>query len=295
MAPSTGIDRWEELLRDDPRARRWRLKLSVRRTALVLLCLVPAVLLAACSSSSTQAVGQRPTTSAAADATPLDTPGASPVSTSTPVSQAQQAVVPVAGTAPPVVPPTVVLALIEQRKTGELADVTFLVGEGSEATFTVQEQLSILPLPNDAVVRTSAVSGELHLDGRPSVINIDLHQLSSDQRQRDRYVRERMFPNDPIASFTVAELDQLPEGFTEGETVTGLVTGLLTLRGITMPLSFEVEARDDGDVLFVLGRTTFTWSDFEMRPPNIAGRIQVTDEVSVEILMAARPYHKPGG
>ena len=183
---------------------------------------------------------------------------------------------------------------MEQRKTGDLEDITFVIGEGSEATFTVEEQLSRLPLPNDAVVRTTAISGELHLDGRPSVIRIDLHQLSSDQRLRDRYVRDRMFPNDPIATFAVTELGQLPDGFTDGETVTGPVTGLLTLRGITVPLSFELEARDDEDVLFGLGRTTFTWSDFEMRPPNIAGRIQVKDEVTVEILLAARPFIQPG-
>ena len=194
----------------------------------------------------------------------------------------------------PTLPPTVALELMEQRKTGELADITFLVGEGSEATFTVREKLSILPLPNDAVVRTSAVSGEIHLDGRPSVIQIDLHQLSSDQPRRDRYVRQRMFPNDPIASFAVADLGQLPEGFTEGETVTGPVTGVLTLRRITVPLSFAVEGRDDGDILFILGLTSFTWSDFEMRAPSIAGRIQVTDEVTVEVLLAARPFLQTG-
>lgn len=272
-----------------------RFKLSFR-TALVLLFLVPAVLLAACASPATPAVGQTPTAGVTAVATSLDTPSTSPLATSTPVPQVPHTIVPVPGTALPVTPPTAALVLMEQRKTGKLTDVTFLVGEGSEATFTVREKLSRLPLPNDAVVRTSAISGEIHLDGRPSVIQIDLHQLSSDQRLRDRYVRERMFPNDPIASFAVADLGQLPEGFTEGETVTGLITGFLTLRGITVPLSFEVEGRDDGDVLFILGRTSFTWSDFEMRPPNIAGRmqVQVQDEVKVEILLAARPFLQPG-
>ena len=144
------------------------------------------------------------------------------------------------------------------------------------------------------MVRTSAISGEIHLDGLPSVIHIDLHQLSSDQQLRDRYIRQRMFPNDPTASFAVVDFGQLPEGFTEGETVTGLVSGSLTLRGITVPLSFEVEARDDGDVLLVLGRTNFSWSDFEMRPPNIAGRIQVQDEIRVEVLLAARPFLQTG-
>ena len=242
-------------VRGDLGKRRLRVKLGAR-TVLVLLSLVPAVLLAACASPATPSVGQTPIGGATAVGAALEP--------------------------------------MDLRKAGELAGVTFLVGEGSEATFTVKEQLSRLPLPNDAVVRTSAISGEIHLDGRPSVIHIDLHRLSSDQSVRDRYIRQRMFPNDPIASFAVADLDQLPEGFTDGETVKGMVTGLLSLRGITVPFSFEVEARDDGDVLFVLGRTSFTWSDFGMQAPNIAGRIQVTDEVRVEILLEVRPFLNPG-
>lgn len=281
-------------MRGDLVERRMHLKLSVSKTALVLSSLVSSILLAACASPSTPAAVQNPTSGATAVAAPLDTPSASSVATSTPPPQTPQSMVTAAGTALPVTTQTAALAPMEQRKTGQLADVTFLIGEGSEATFTVQEQLSILPLPNDAVVRTSAISGEIHLDGRSSVINIDLHQLSSDQRMRDRYIRQRMFPNDPTASFAVAKLGPLPEGFTEGETVTGLITGSLTLLGITVPLSFEVEGRDDGDVLFVLGRTSFTWSDFGIRPPNIAGRIQVRDEVKVEILLAARPFIQPG-
>ena len=272
--------------------------------ALGAFCLVSAFLLAACASPVTPTIGQDSDTGATLAAVPVGTAESSPVATSTP-EQPFQTVASVAratqqGNPPPSTPlptetmaappPTPELGQMNQRNTGDLADVTFLIGEGSEATFTVREQLSRLPLPNDAVVRTSAISGEIYLDGRTSVIQIDLHQLSSDQRLRDRYVRERMFPNDPIASFAVAEFGQLPEGFTVGETVTGMVTGILTLREVTMPLSFEVEARDDGDVLFVLGRTSFTWADFGIRPPNIAGRIQVRDEVRVEILLAARPF-----
>ena len=255
-------------------------KLGVSRKALGLLCLVIAFLISACASSGTPATG----------ATTRTTPAA----TSTAAPQTPPSATPGADGSPPMNTLAAALVPMEQRKTGDVENITFLIGEGSEATFTVEEQISRLPLPNDAVVRTTAISGELHLDGRPSVIRIDLHQLSSDQRLRDRYVRDRMFPNDPIATFAVTALGQLPDGFTDGETVAGPVTGLLTLRGITVPLSFELEARDDGDVIFVLGRTTFTWSDFEMRPPNIAGSIQVTDEVTVEILLAARPFIQPG-
>ena len=50
-----------------------------------------------------------------------------------------------------------------------------------------------------------------------------------------------------------------------------------------------MEARDDGEVIFILGRTTFVWDDFQIPPPNIAGFVEVVDEVRVEVLLAVRP------
>ena len=103
----------------------------------------------------------------------------------------------------------------------DVAGVTFVVGEGSEVTFTVNEQLSRLPLPNDAVVRTDALSGSIHLDGRPSVVEIDLRQLESDQSRRDQYIHNRMFRSDPIATLTFDELPALPQSYNAGRALRG--------------------------------------------------------------------------
>ena len=168
----------------------------------------------------------------------------------------------------------------------------FTVGDGSEATFTVNEKLAWLDLPNDAVMRTESLSGAVYLDGRPSVIDIDLHSLTSDANRRDRYVRQRMFPDNPIATFTVTNLGDLPNPLPPGEVITREVAGELAIRGVVKPITFTVEARRDPDALFILGRTTFTWDELEIPPPNIPGRIQVKDEVSVQVLLSATP--EPG-
>ena len=173
---------------------------------------------------------------------------------------------------------------------GSYKGLTYVVGEGSKATFTVEEKLASLPLPNDAVVHTTALSGDVNLDGRRSLIKIDLHKLESDQSRRDRYIRERMFPNDPIAVFTLPTSLPLPEGFAEGEEVTTEITGELEIKGVTAPVTFQIEARDDGDVIYIIGRTSFVWEDFGMTAPRVGTFVQVTDEVTVEILIAARPY-----
>ena len=94
-----------------------------------------------------------------------------------------------------------------------MAGLSYLVGEGSEITFTVGEQLSRLPLPNAAVVRTNTLSGQLNLDGQLSQVEIDLRTLFSGQDFRDRYIRGRMFRDSPVAVFTVEDLISLPNEF----------------------------------------------------------------------------------
>ena len=169
------------------------------------------------------------------------------------------------------------------------AGTGFVIGEGSEATFTVNEKLAWLDLPNDAVMRTKGISGTIYLDGRPSVIELDLHSMTSDSERRDGYVRNRMFPDDRTATFTVTSLGDLPDPLPEGEEISREVQGELSIKGVAKPITFQVQARRDPGKLFVLGRTTFTWQDLEIPPPNIPGRIQVKDEVQVEALLSAVP------
>ena len=172
---------------------------------------------------------------------------------------------------------------------GKYEGVTYVVSDGTEATFTVEEQLVRLPLPNDAVMRTTELSGEVHLDGRPTVVSINLQGLESDQAFRDRYVRTRMFGEHPTATFTVPDIGPVPEGLTAGEEVITEVSGSLKMRGETFPLEFEIEARDDGDVLYVLGRTTFTWDQLNIPRPTAPTVASVEDDVRVEILLALTP------
>ena len=183
--------------------------------------------------------------------------------------------------------PTDVVGAPETEQTGDGGG--YIVGEGSEATFTVNEKLAWLDLPNDAVMKTTGLSGIILLNGQPSVFELDLHSMTSDADRRDGYVQRRMFPDHRIATFTVSDLGDLPEPLPEGEVITKEVQGELSIRGVTKPIVFEIEARLDPGKLFVLGRTVFTWEELEIPPPNIPGRIQVKDEVKVEVLLAAIP------
>lgn len=176
------------------------------------------------------------------------------------------------------------------RSTGEVDGIRFVVGAGSEATFSVDEELARVTVPNyEAVMRTDELSGEVRLDGGDSLITVGLHGMTSDEPFRDRYVRSRMFPNQPAAEVAFGDLTPLPDGFADGETATADVTGTLRINGMDVPLTFAVEARDDGDRVHVLGRSSFTWDDIGEPVPTARSVVSVGDEVRVEVLLALTP------
>ena len=177
------------------------------------------------------------------------------------------------------------------------------------APATLSEEAGVPEIPSDAIedqaapvttapsvaerdvvrVRTDVVNAEIDLAGGESNVTIDLHSLSSDEQFRDRYIRQVMFPSSPTASFTVDGIEGVAESLSEGETITRSVEGVLSIRGIEAPLTFEVEARLDGEVLHVLGRTTFTWEQLEIPVPTARSVVSLADEVRVEVLLRATP------
>ena len=165
---------------------------------------------------------------------------------------------------------------------------SFIVGEGSEITFMVEEELNWAPVKFDAVISSKDLSGYANLDGSPSVITLNLHSLESDQNFRDRYIRQRMFPGTPMATVTVEGLPDLPQSFFDGEETTGTLEGSLQIGDTVTPLTFDVIARHDGTIINVLGKTTFTWDELGLAPPVAGPIVYLADEVRVQVLIVAR-------
>ena len=174
-----------------------------------------------------------------------------------------------------------------ERSTGDVDGIVFVVSDGSEATFSVGEVLANVSIPNyEAVMRTTNLTGEIRLDGGASVVTVNLHSMESDEPFRDRYVQGRMFPGQPTASVTFGDLTPLPGGFTNGDEVTTEVIGTLNINDMDVPLTFAITARDDGDEVFVLGRSMFTWDQIGEPVPTARSVVSVEDEVRVEVLLA---------
>ena len=171
----------------------------------------------------------------------------------------------------------------------EEKQMTFAIGDGSEITFTVEEEFARSPVRFDAVISGTGLTGTANLDGQPSVITLDLHSLSSDQDFRDQYIRNRMFPDTPEAVVTVEDLPELPQTFFDGEEASGELDGTLRIGDTVTPLVFDVTARMDGETINILGRTTFTWEQLGLRKPTARSVVYLAEEVRVQVLLVATP------
>ena len=163
----------------------------------------------------------------------------------------------------------------------------FVIGEGSEITFTVEEELGRSPVRFDAVISSKTLSGFANLDGRPSVVILDLHSLESDQQFRDRYMRDRMFGDTPEAEVTIAGLPDLPQSFFDGQEAVGKLSGSLRIGQTVTPLEFDVTARLDGQKISILGKTVFTWEQLILAKPTASSVVYLADEVRVQVLLIA--------
>ena len=161
---------------------------------------------------------------------------------------------------------------------------SFTVGSGSKGLFKVGENLR----GADIIVslETETMNGSVDFGSNSASVEIDLHALQSDQARRDRYVRERMFPQQPTATVHFANLGDIPASFFDGgvEHKTTL-TGTVNVNGSDANLEFDITARlDNGTDLVILGTSNFVWADFGMEAP-VSQIFVVEDEVTVEILL----------
>ena len=164
---------------------------------------------------------------------------------------------------------------------------TFVIGEGSKITFTVEEELGRSPIRFDTVISSVELKGVANLDGQPSVVTLNLHSLKSDQQFRDQYIQNRMFAETLEATVTVDNLPDLPRGFFTGEETTGTIAGSLQIGYNVTPLIFDVVARHDGNVINVLGLTSFTWTQLGLTKPTARSVVYLGDEVRVQVLLVA--------
>ena len=175
--------------------------------------------------------------------------------------------------------------------TAQMAGARWVVAEtGNEARYLVREQLAGLEFPNDAIGRTSGVSGAIvfgpsgSVDASASRIEIDLATLESDEGRRDNYLRRNTLNTEehPKATFTPTAIRGLPSPLpTSGEATFELV-GDFTVRGTTRPVTWTATATFEGGTITGLAKTQFTFEEMGLTKPSLARLLSVADEIRLE-------------
>jgi polyisoprenoid-binding protein YceI len=167
--------------------------------------------------------------------------------------------------------------------------------EQTQVSYSVNETL--FGNPHTTVGTTSTVEGEFGLvgrDGKPAFQNaklrVDLRTLTSDNRLRDETLRRTWLESNkyPYAEFVPKEIADYPSNPSEGQEVHFKVTGDMTIRNITHPVTFDVTAKAEGDTLSGTGTTFLLMRDYGIDPPEMLGRFKVEDGVTLTIKGVAK-------
>jgi polyisoprenoid-binding protein YceI/predicted small lipoprotein YifL len=176
-------------------------------------------------------------------------------------------------------------------------EVFVIVPEESEVSYEVGETfLDQNNRFNLAIGVTPEVTGEVYVDrNNPQnstigPISVDISQFTSDSPRRDSTIRDRFLESTkfPIAVFTPQELQGLPETYQEGEQVSFQVSGDLTVREVTKPVTFDVVLSGEGDTMTGEATTVILLSDFEVGPISIIGILNTEDEAKLTFKFVAR-------
>jgi polyisoprenoid-binding protein YceI len=158
------------------------------------------------------------------------------------------------------------------------------ITDGSKAGYRVREKLAFLPAKNDAVGRTSSITGDAESTGTGDALTItkagfkiDVSTLTSDQDRRDQRIRSIGIESDrfPTATFELAQPIALTKKKVDA-------TGDLTLHGVKKRVTIPLQVQQSGSTLEAVGSLTFPWGDFGMTAPSVAGFVSVEDTATLE-------------
>ncbi len=259
-----------------------KIQSSLRLLSAILLV---TLILAACTPAVTPT--SAPTLAAAsatAPATPtLAAPTEAPKATSAALpTEAAKATAP-AATSQPAATGKITYKIVP----GE-SKVTYEVGE----TFINQSNRF-----NLAKGVTTDVSGEVYGDkANPTASSmgafvIDISKFKSDSDRRDGYIRSNGLESSkyPTAKFVPGKVETLPSTYQEGNSYSFKVTGDLTVKTTTQPVTWDVTTKLVGDTLTGQATTEILMSKFNVGPISILGILNTEDKVKLTFEFVAKP------
>src|SRR5205807_3665272 len=146
-----------------------------------------------------------------------------------------------------------------------------------------------------AVGTTHEIQGEILVDrahpsqSRIGPITVDISQLTSDSRRRDREIRSQWLESAryPTAVFTPIAIDGLPGAYVDGRAIPVRIAGNLEVHGVTKPVTFAGTVTLSGQSLTGDATATVLMTDFGFDPPSLLGFLQAQNQVELEIQFTA--------
>lgn len=159
--------------------------------------------------------------------------------------------------------------------------------KNNQARYFVREQLAHINFPSDAVGVTDSVTGMLSLDDKGNVVAadskfvVDLRGLKSDRSMRDGFIQRRTLDTDkyPTVTLVPKEFQGLPNPMPDSGRVSFTLLGDLTVRGVTKPTSWMVEAYLRHGEVRGTASTGFTFDDFQIEKPKVGSVLSVADSI----------------
>ena len=165
-----------------------------------------------------------------------------------------------------------------------IGDFDFEQATGSFAGFRVDEELTIGEVT--AVGRTGEVSGSIRLGAgglEAAEITVDMSTIESDRPLRDGLTRQALGTDQfPTATFVLSEPVALPAYAADGAAFSLEAAGELTIKGVTNPAVFALDAQLVDDVIVVVGSTEVTFADYGVQAPSAPIVVSVEDHGIIE-------------
>ena len=166
-----------------------------------------------------------------------------------------------------------------------------LVQGKSTAQYKVREQLAKFNFPTDAIGKTQDVSGTIafkqdgSVDQSVSKFVVGLASLQTDQSMRDNYVRRSILQTDqyPQAVFVPTQADGFPNPLPQSGTVAFKLTGNLTIRDVTKPVTLDVNGTVQNNSFTGTATTSFKFEDFNLSQPQVPVVLSVVDNINLEL------------
>jgi len=124
----------------------------------------------------------------------------------------------------------------------------------------------------------------------PNRFAVDLLSLTSDQSLRDGWLKDNALESSkfPEALFVASSIQGAPASYTDGTEVQFQLVGDLTVRAITLPVTFDVTATLSGDTIRGVAEAKLKLTDFGITPPNFANTLVVDDLFTIRIELTAK-------